>query len=150
MSHRPAPWPAYLRVPLFLPVLLRARADGWAPDRQARFVGMFAQTGSIAAAARDVGMSRMAAYRLRRAAPAESSFAHAFDTVLAARQGETPRDRKVTPEELGEWAMLGPFHITMRRGRFVRARRKPHNTALLRWLAQLDRSSATDWLEPLE
>ena len=150
MSHRPSRWPAYRRVPPFLPVTLRARTDGWVPERQARFVGMLAQTGSIAAAARDVGMSRMAAYRLRRAAPAGSSFAHAFDTVLAAREGGHPREWKVTPEEMGEWAMLGPFHITMRRGRFVRARRKPHNTALLRWLAQLDRSSATDWLEPLE
>ncbi|RJY09295.1 hypothetical protein D6201_07935 [Aurantiacibacter aquimixticola] len=129
---------------------LRARRDGWTPARQARFIGMLAQTGCVAAAARDVGMSRVAAYRLRRAASEGSSFARAWNTVLAARDGRETLKWKVTPDEMGEWAMLGPFHITMRRGRFVRARRKPNNTALLRWLAQLDRSSATDTLEPLE
>jgi molybdenum-dependent DNA-binding transcriptional regulator ModE len=62
----PSRWPAYARVPPFLPVPLRARADGWTAERQARFIGMLAETGSVSEAARAVGMSRMATYRLRR------------------------------------------------------------------------------------
>ena len=58
-------WPRYARVPPFLPVPLRARADGWTGERQARFVGKLAETGCVSAAARAVGMSRLSAYRLR-------------------------------------------------------------------------------------
>ena len=61
MSHSPSStWPAYARVPPFLPVPLRARADGWTPERQARFIGLLAETGSVVEAARAVGMSREA------------------------------------------------------------------------------------------
>ena len=146
-----SPWPTYARVPPFLPLALRVRRDGWSAARQVRFIGMLAQTGLVAAAARDVGMSRMAAYRLRRRAADESSFAHAWDAVIAMRAGaDVQPKRKVTPEELREWAMRGPYCITMRRGRFVRAQRKPSSSALLRLLSQYDRSSAGDIIEGLE
>ena len=32
-------WPAYGRVPPFLPVPLRARADGWTPEQFVRWFG---------------------------------------------------------------------------------------------------------------
>lgn len=48
----PARWPAYARVPPFLPVPVRARADGWTVERQGRFIGLLAETGCVAAAAR--------------------------------------------------------------------------------------------------
>ena len=43
-------------MPAFAPVRSRARRDGWHPLRQAEFVGALAETGSVSAAARRVGM----------------------------------------------------------------------------------------------
>jgi hypothetical protein len=50
----------------------------------------------------------------------------------------TSRKRKITPEKLPELGLDGPFHLTPRRSRFVRARRKPSVSALLRHLRRLD------------
>ncbi|MEM6610556.1 MAG: hypothetical protein AAF689_18505 [Pseudomonadota bacterium] len=41
------------------------RHDGWTPDKQIAFLQTLAATGSVAAAARSVGMSRQSAYKLR-------------------------------------------------------------------------------------
>lgn len=139
--NTPARWPAFARVPPFLPVPLRVRGDGWVPMRQAQFIGFLAETGSISEAARRVGTSRMAAYRLRRCAEAES-FAHAWDAVMAAWQGVTLPRRKVTAGELAEHAFGGPFLILMRRGKFIRAQQKPSTSALLRYLSRMDRAMA--------
>ena len=140
-------WPAWKRVPPFLPVPLRARADGWTPERQARFIGFLAETGSVAEAARRVGMSRMAAYRLRKCSGSES-FAHAWDAIAGFWQDEPIGRRKVTPSELFERAHEGEFHILMRRRKFVRATRKPSTSALLRHLRRMDAAAARggwDW-----
>jgi hypothetical protein len=140
-------WPAYRRVPPFLPVPLRARADGWTAERQGLFIGFLAETGSVAEAARRVGMSRESAWRLRRRAGA-ASFAHAWDAVAAAWRGEPAQHRKITPCELAERAHDGEIHILMRRKRFVRAVRKPSVTALLRHLRRLDAAAVRggwDW-----
>ena len=137
MPESPPSWPAYARVPPFLPVPLRARADGWTPERQARFIGLLAETGSVAEAARRVGMGRESAWRLRRRAEA-ASFAHAWDAVLAVHRGNPVPQRKVTPAELPEHAFEGPYVVHMRRRRFVRARREPSTSALLRHMRRLD------------
>ena len=137
MAESPPCWPAYARVPPFLPVPLRARADGWTPERQARFIGLLAETGSVAEAARRVGMRRESAWRLRGRAGA-ASFAHAWDAVAALRRGERLPRRKVTLAELAELAFDGPFVVHMCRRRFVRARREPSNSALLRHMRRLD------------
>ena len=134
-------WPAYARVPPFLPVPLRARADGWTEDRQARFIGILAETGSVAAAARAVGLSEMSAYRLRRRAGA-GSFAHAWDAVVAIRRGGKAAKRKVRAEERVAFAFEGPLVVMMRRRRFVRAVRKPNASALLRHVSWCDRVAA--------
>jgi hypothetical protein len=134
-------WPAWTRVPPFLPVPLRARADGWTPDRQARFIGMLAQTGTVAEAARHVGMARESAHRLRRK-PGAESFAHAWDAIIAHHRGHQAPKRKITPTELAERAFEGEFHILMRRRKFVRAVRKPSTIALLRHLRRLDAVAA--------
>ncbi len=152
MAESNSRWPAWKRVPPFLPVPLRPREPalsacpagsrrGWTPERQARFIGVLAESGSVAAAARAVGMSRMAAYRLRRHSGAES-LAHAWDSIIALHTGEPVPQRKVTASELAERAYHGEFHILMRRRRFVRAVRKPSNTALLRLLRRLDAAAA--------
>lgn len=65
---RPAKIPAHRarRRPLFFsPVPLRTRRDGWSVERQCGFLAQPYATGSVALAARAVGMSRNAAYRLR-------------------------------------------------------------------------------------
>jgi hypothetical protein len=137
MPESPASWPAYARVPPFLPVPLRARGDGWTPERQARFVGLLAETGSVAEAARRVGMGRESAWRLR-SRPGAESFAHAWDAVAAIRRGERMPPRKITLAELREYAIDGPFVVHLRRRRFVRALRKPSTSALLRHMRRLD------------
>ena len=132
-------WPAWKRVPQFVPVPLRARRDGWTVARQGRFIGYLAETGSVAEAARRVGCSRETAYRLRRREGA-GSFAAAWDAVLALRAGaKTAPARKVTPNELPVLAHEGAIRVRMVRGRFAVATRQPSNTALLRPLAAYDR-----------
>src|SRR5688572_6632117 len=71
------------RVPPFYPVPTRTRRDGWTVQRQADFLGMLAETGSVMGACEAVGMSRKSAYQLRARAGAES-FAAAWDAALGA------------------------------------------------------------------
>jgi len=67
----------------FHPVIARARRDGRSVERQCGFLAQL-YTGSVAVAARIVGMSRESAHRPRARKRAES-FAAAWDRVLAAR-----------------------------------------------------------------
>ena len=64
---------------------LRPRDDGWTPARQRAFLEALASCGSVATAARRVGMSRESAYALRRRSDARG-FAQAWDAarLLAA------------------------------------------------------------------
>ena len=65
-----------LRVPAFYPVPVRTRRDGWTIERQADFLGMLAETGSVIGACEAVGISRKSAYQLRawaRAGPAATA-----------------------------------------------------------------------------
>ena len=70
-----------LRVPAFYPVPTRTRRDGWTVERQADFLGMLAETGSVIGACEAVGISRKSAYQLR-ARPGAESFAAAWDAAL--------------------------------------------------------------------
>lgn len=62
----------------WVPVRRRARHDGWTEEKQRRFIEVLADTGLVGAAAKDVGMTRASAYRLRRA-PHAGAFARAWD-----------------------------------------------------------------------
>ena len=115
------------RVPAFTPVPLRYRRDGWTPGRQSDFLGRLAETGSVAAAARHVGMTRESAYRLRDKFGAES-FAAAWDSILAQR----PSAPKSTHELLWHRAFYGTLKPIMRGGRHVATRHSPDNDAVLR------------------
>jgi len=128
--------PVHRRVPAFVPVPLRGRADGWTPARQAAFLGALALTRSVRAAARRVGMARETAYRLRRRAGA-GSFAAAWDAVLGR---STPARRKVTPEERARRALHGLLKPLIYRGRHVATVEKADDGALLGHIAALDRS----------
>lgn len=63
------------------PVPLRARHDGWTPERQALFLQALEETASVKQAAERVGMSAKSAYRLRRRPEAEA-FRGAWDATL--------------------------------------------------------------------
>lgn len=64
----------------WVPVRRVARYDGWTEEKQRRFIEVLADTGLVGAAAKAVGLTRESAYRLRRAAGAES-FAAAWDAA---------------------------------------------------------------------
>lgn len=123
------------RVPPFYPVPLRGRRDGWTVQRQADFLGMLAETGSVMGACEAVGMSRKSAYRLRARRDAES-FAAAWDAALGAPV------RKVTVTDLDFLAYHGLVQPLLFRGKYRGAMRKPDNSALLRLVKKLDRQAA--------
>ncbi len=133
------------RIPPFTPVPVRARADGWTPLRQAEFIGMLAQTGSVSAAAEFVGMARETAYRLR-GKPGAEEFAAAWDAALAVAgvrrvpAAQQERSRKVTQAEPWRAILGGRWRVVMRRGKYCGSVREAPNSALLGWLAQLDRA----------
>jgi hypothetical protein len=144
MSHTPPPRPP--RVPPFTPVPTRPRADGWTQLKQAEFIGILAQAGSVSEAAAFVGMARETAYRLRRK-PGAESFCIAWDMALrvaGVRRAPpgTPAQWKVTPAE--PWrAMIGTrWRVVMRNGRYCGSVLEAHNSAILAHLAQLDRAAA--------
>lgn len=132
--------PRHIRVPAFSPVPVRGRTDGWTPLRQAAFLGALAETRSVCAAARRVGMARETAYRLRRRRGAES-FAAAWDAVIG---GGTGLRRKVSPEERARRALHGLLKPMIYRGKHVGTVRKVDVSALLGHVAQLDRSMVED------
>jgi hypothetical protein len=112
------------RVPPFYPVPIRARRDGWTIRRQADFLGMLAETGSVMGACEAVGMSRKSAYALRARRGAES-FAAAWDAALGAPV------RMVTPPALETAAREGAIRLVMFRGRYRAWWRRPDDRALL-------------------
>lgn len=65
----------------FTPVPVRYRYDGWVPDKQLEFIERLADCGCVEEAARAVGMSRTAAYGLRRR-PDAQAFRLAWDAAL--------------------------------------------------------------------
>lgn len=65
----------------FTPVPLRARHDGWTPERQVGFIEALAETACVVQAAAAVGLSATAAYNLRRR-PEAQAFRLAWDAAL--------------------------------------------------------------------
>lgn len=140
------PSPKRPRLPAFHPVPTRTRSDGWTPVRQAEFIGMLAETGSVSGAAEFVGMARETAYRLRRK-PGAEEFAHAWDVALVIagvrRPEEPPRThpaRKVTADPPWRTVVDGNWRPVLRRGKYAGSIHKPDNSALLSYLTQIDRS----------
>lgn len=89
MSDSPYPSAARLRtceafhhIP-FRPVPVKARHDGWTPERQRGFIDRLCLCGNVARAARAVGKTPQSAYRLRDH-PGAASFRRAWDEALAS------------------------------------------------------------------
>lgn len=100
-----------------------ARHDGWTPARQQYFLEMLADTGSVTIACRRVGMSRMAAYRLRRH-PNAGDFRAAWDLALAEAFRQI--------EHLAiERALHGEEEVIERNGVTEVIRRRPCDARLL-------------------
>ena len=123
------------RVPPFYPVPTRTRHDGWTVQRQADFIGMLVETGSVMGACEAVGMSRKSAYALR-GRPGADSFAAAWDAALGAPP------RKVTPPALDFCADHGLVRLVMFRGRYRGSWARLDDSALLRLLRRLHRAAS--------
>jgi hypothetical protein len=80
-SDEPKPARSRSSAPTFIPAPVRARHDGWTPERQRAFIEALADCGSVTEAARRVGMSVESAYRLRRH-PLGMNFARAWEATL--------------------------------------------------------------------
>ncbi|MCC6925336.1 LysR family transcriptional regulator [Novosphingobium sp.] len=136
----------HIRVPPFLPVPLRARCDGWTALRQAQFLVALARTRSVAAAAREVGLSRVSAYQLRNRTGAES-FAASWDAVQA---GTMVPLRKFTPEERRIAAIEGLVKPIVWRGRCVAIAQKCDDSALLGLFRRLSAQAGKEDFMALE
>lgn len=143
--RRRKPMQSYLRLPAFLPVPLRSRRDGWTPARQARFIGLLAQTGCVRTAAQLVGLSRESAYRLRRH-PQAGSFIAAWTTALT---GRTQPRWKFTRADRIPLAITGTLQPRMWRGIYKGVQRKLSNSALLATITDLDRATGHSAGDPL-
>lgn len=140
--HEPYPLPAKGRpAPAFTPVPLRARIDGWTPERQRAFIRALAETRSVGRAAAVVGMSRASAYRLRDR-PGASSFAAAWDA--AAIRSETRTSAKIEADASSLWdrALNGRVVPMMRKGEQVGERIRPDDAALMTLMRRFDRARA--------
>lgn len=112
-----------LSEPLAGPVPQPVRHDGWTPARQQYFLEMLADTGSVTIACRRVGMSRVAAYRLRRH-PNAGDFRAAWDLALAEAFRQV--------EHLAiERALHGEEEVIERNGVTEVIRRRPCDARLL-------------------
>lgn len=123
-------------------MIVRARRDGWTVDRQCGFLAQLYFTGSVASAARNVGMTPKSAHRLR-ARPGAESFAAAWDRVLAPLGSRHWRSRKVdyrkvTTSALAARLDAGAVRPVIHRGRLVRIVAKHDDSTLLRLLRRLD------------
>lgn len=136
-------WPAWKRLPPFVPVPIRTRADGWTPARQAAFIGFLAETCSVAEAAARAGCSRASAYKLR-ALPGAEGFAAAWDVAC----GKVTPSRKLTFAELKVTAIEGAIQVRLYGGRYCGLTRKPSDSALLSFVAATHRAALSRGTRP--
>lgn len=112
------------------PITPAIRHDGWTPERRARFLDHLAAHGDVRAACGRAGMSREAAYRLRRR---DALFARAWAAGLVLAQ-------EASFEVLGSRAIDGIEEDVWYRGEVVGTRRKYDTRLLLAHIARLDRA----------
>ena len=129
----------------FDPVQLRARLDGWTPEKQRAFVEELAECGVVKEAAARVGMSEQSAFTLRRRAGSES-FNLAWEA--AVRLG-AERLRSIAYER----AVTGTVKRTYYKGEVVGEDRVYDNRLLVYLLGKVEpvtdalavRNVARDW-----
>lgn len=121
--------------PDFDPVPVRARRDGWTPERQRAFIAWLARGLRPGRAAGWLGMSRKSAYALRSRAGAEE-FAAAWDAAVAIAGR-----RRIEARAPGDWtrAVEGVLRPIRHRGRIAAWERRFDDRALLRLLGRTHR-----------
>lgn len=105
------------------------RHDGWTPERKTRFLDSLASKGNVGLACARAGLSREAAYRLRRREP---MFARAWKAAQAQA-----RDRSV--DVLEDRAIDGIEERIYYRGELIDTRRRFDSRLLLAHIGRLDR-----------
>jgi hypothetical protein len=106
----------------FTPVAVRARHDGWSPERQRAFIIRLALCGCVSLAAAAVGKTKKSVYDLRKR-PDAGSFARAWGRALTwGRRGL--HDRAM------ERALIGELRAYYYRGRKVADLRRYDNRML--------------------
>jgi hypothetical protein len=147
MAHDPPNRPALT----FTPVHVRARWDGWTPDKQIAFVEALSETACVEEACQIVGMSPVSAYALRRRPPAHH-FREAWDAALdmgVHRLEQAALGRALNGvarplfykgEQVGEWREYDE-RLTMFLLRYRRPRRYG---AMLDHPAPLDQAAAAE------
>nr|WP_166179875.1 hypothetical protein [Altererythrobacter segetis] len=112
-----------------LSACLAGSPRGWTPARKAQFLDHLAHDGAVRTACGRVGMSREAAYHLRRR---DAAFARAWDAALVIA-------RTVSAEVLECRAIHGVEEEVWYRGELVGTRRKYDSRLLLAHMARLDK-----------
>jgi len=106
----------------FTPVAVRARHDGWSPERQRAFIVRLGLCGCVSLSVAAVGKTKKSVYDLRKR-PDAGSFARAWDRALAwGRRGL--HDRAMERALIGE---LRPYYY---RGRKIADLRRYDNHML--------------------
>lgn len=89
--------------------LVPLRHDGWTPARQATFLRVLAATGNVSAAAREAGMTRQSAYKLRARLAGEpfdlawqAAFACGYDRLAEAAMERALNGTEVPHYHKGE------------------------------------------------
>ena len=108
-----------------------ARHDGWTAERKAAFLDHLANHGDVRAACREVGISREAAYRLRRR---DAVFARAWAAALVLASD-------AAAELLACRAINGVEEEVWHAGRLVGTRIRFDTRLLLAHIARLDRQA---------
>jgi hypothetical protein len=106
-----------------------ARHDGWSPALKVRFLDHLAGRGNVAAACAVVGMSREAAYRLRRR---DTLFARGWAAAL-------DQAREASIDVLADKALEGIEEEVWYRGELKGTKRRFDARLLLAHIARLDR-----------
>jgi len=105
------------------------RHDGWTEDRKMRFLDCLAQSGNVRVACSQVGLTREAAYRLKRREPL---FERGWAAALA-------KARDLSIDALAERAVEGVEEPIYYRGELVGTRRRYDSRLLLAHIARLDK-----------
>jgi hypothetical protein len=116
------------------PIVPLIRQDGWTAGRKLKFLDQLAHEGSVRSACGRVGMSREAAYQLRRR---DALFARAWNAALVLA-------REASAEVLACRAIHGVEEDVWYKGELVGTRRKYDSRLLLAHVARLDRIAADE------
>ena len=106
-----------------------ALVRGWTPERQTRFLDHLALKGNVHASCRRVGLSREAAYRLRRR---DRLFARGWAAAMV-------KAHDASIEVLADRAIEGVEEPIYHRGELVGTRRRYDTRLLLAHIARLDK-----------